>query len=253
MEAIGKHPAGNFSWIELMSSDQQLSKAFYTQLLGLTAVDMPIGGDDVYTLLKIDGLDVAAIGQLTPDMLATGTPVAWNSYIEVANADETAVKAVELGGTVLAAPFDVMDSGRMAVLQDPSGGVISVWQANNHLGFQVRDVPGAFCWNELMTPAPDKAIPFYERLFGWEKAEAWPEENYQVMKNNGRELAGVALQEGSPYWNLCFAVADAAATSDKVAALGGELVTPPAFAEGIGYYAVIRDPHGAIFSILQPE
>ncbi len=72
-----------------------------------------------------------------------------------------------LGATVLAPPFDVFDAGRMAVLQDPTGAVFSVWEARRNKGLGVVDEPGAFCWAELMAKDLPRAETFYKSLFGW--------------------------------------------------------------------------------------
>ena len=88
-------------------------------------------------------------------------------YVTVADVDEAAKRAEALGAKVLAPPFEVMDAGRMAVLQDPTGAVFQVWQATKHIGAKILNEPGALCWSELTTRDTKAAESFYTKLFGW--------------------------------------------------------------------------------------
>ena len=97
-------------------------------------------------------------------------PPQWKTYITVANADEAAKRAVEMGGTQLMPPFDVMDAGRMAGMQDPTGADFFVWQPKKHQGTGIAEVPGTLCWADLSTPEPERAGRFYSELFGWKLA-----------------------------------------------------------------------------------
>jgi len=149
-----KHEPGTFCWVELATSDGAAAKTFYTSLFGWTADDAP-GGGGVYTTLRKNGKDAAALYELGPQQ--KGVPPHWNSYVCVENADAAAAHAKELGGTVMMEPFDVMEHGRMAVVADPAGATFSVWQPRHNIGAQVVNEPGAFCWNELYTTDPRRA------------------------------------------------------------------------------------------------
>src|SRR5256885_12801091 len=142
-----KHAPGTFSWPELSTSDQKNGVAFYRGLFGWDVEEQPIGPTETYSMFKKGGKYVAAA--YTSRAEEKGVPPHWGSYITVANADEATKRAESLGAKVFAPPFDVMDAGRMAVLQDPTGGVFHVWQANKHIGAQVLGEPGAACWPEL--------------------------------------------------------------------------------------------------------
>src|SRR5271157_1055422 len=117
MAHIDHHPVGSFCWIELATTDQNAAKSFYSSLFGWDPQDSPMGPDEFYTMFKLEGRDAAAGYTLRPDQRAQGVPPHWMPYVAVANADQAVNKVKQLDGTVLAPAFDVMDFGRMAVLQ----------------------------------------------------------------------------------------------------------------------------------------
>src|SRR6202011_1960983 len=111
---------------------------------------------------------VAAVSQQPEQQRAAGVPPTWNSYISVQGADETLERAKQLGATVHAPAFDVMDVGRMGVVQDPQGAFFMVWEPKAHIGASLVNAPGALAWNELACTDKDVAHNFYSELFGWE-------------------------------------------------------------------------------------
>src|ERR1700748_1996365 len=120
MANIDKHPAGSFCWVELATTDQAAAKNFYTSLFGWSVTDSPMGPDDLYSIFNIDGRDAAAGYTMRKEDRAQGIPPHWMLYIAVDDADKSVAKAAQAGGTILAPAFDVMDAGRMGVIQDPT-------------------------------------------------------------------------------------------------------------------------------------
>lgn len=255
---IEKHAPGDFSWIELGTTDQPAAKNFYGKLFGWTPNDVPMGPSAFYTMFQLQGRSVAAAYTLREDQNAHRVPPHWMVYIAVADADATAERAAKLGGKVMAAPFDVMDVGRMAVLQDPTGAVFSVWQAKRHTGTQLAGVDGTLCWADLSTPDQDAAAKFYSELFGWtiEKGDEDPGHNYYHIKNGENFIGGVppASHQSAktpPHWLPYFAASDCDATGARAAELGAKYYMPPTSFEKVGRIAVIADPQGAVFAIFQ--
>src|SRR5215469_6339218 len=121
MANVDKHAPGSFSWVELATTDQSAAKTFYTGLFGWAVTDNPMGPNEYYSIFKLKGRDVAAGYTLRKDQRDRGVPVHWSLYIATDNADQTATKATDAGGTILMPPMDVMDAGRMAVIHDPTG------------------------------------------------------------------------------------------------------------------------------------
>jgi len=251
MFKVTKYPHGTFSWADCGSTDPAKSKAFYTALMGWAAEDLPLGENMFYSMLKQDGLNVAGLGPL----MTEGMPSVWTNYVSVDSADAVAEKAKALGGTVIMEPMDVFDSGRMAVIQDPTGAVFGVWQPINHIGASLVNTPGAMTWNELTTRDVDKAKDFYTHLFGW-TVDVDEASGYVTFNNNGRPNAGVMQMDANwgempPVWTAYFSVADVDATIAKVEPNGGKVLMGKMDAGGIGWFAVIADPTGAVCSLIQ--
>jgi predicted enzyme related to lactoylglutathione lyase len=257
MTNIDKHAAGSFCWIELHTSDQKAAKSFYASLFGWTPQDMPMGPNDFYTIFKLQGRDAAAGCTLRPDETSMGVPPHWLIYIAVDDVEAAAAKAEQLGGKILAAPFDVMDAGRMAVVQDPTGAVFCLWRANKSTGIGIAQVHGTLCWADLSTPDPQRGSEFYSGLFGWHIfADPKDTSGYLHIKNGEHFIGGVppALhrQVGMPaHWMAYFQVDDVDATAAKAKELGANLYLAPMTMEGVGRMAVVADPQGAVFSIFK--
>jgi predicted enzyme related to lactoylglutathione lyase len=247
-----KYTPGTFSWIDLSTTDQDAAKSFYSGLFGWAADDRPVGDGVVYSMQQIGGKDVAAIAPQPQQQREAGVPPLWNSYITVDSADHTAAKAGELGANVHAPPFDVMDVGRMAVIQDPQGAFFMIWEPKSTIGAQLVNAPGAFCWNELYTTDIDGAQAFYGGLFGWEfQAFEQSPDPYFVIMNQGRGNGGVRdVPEPSvpPNWLVYFAVEDIDAGIAKVGELGGQNMMGP-MDIGIAKIGIEQDPQGAVFAL----
>jgi uncharacterized protein len=257
MPTIEKHPAGAFTWIELASSDQDAAKTFYSGLFGYSIVDYPMGPSGVYTMFRIDDKEAGAAYTMSPKEQAA-IPPHWNLYIAVDNADEAAALAKSLGATVIEGPFDVMDAGRMAVIQDPTGAYFCIWQAKNSIGIRIAGVPGTLCWADLNTPDAGKAKAFYESMFRW-KIEASENDSsgYLHIKNGEAFIGGIPPAQyrnpnAPPHWMIYFDVKDVDQTTAKAKELGGKVYMEPMTMEKVGRIAVLADPQGAAFSIFTP-
>src|SRR3954447_11995702 len=166
-----KYTPGTFSWADVTTTDQAAAKEFYGGLFGWEAEDMPVGDGVFYSMMKLAGKNVAAISPQPDQQREAGVPPLWNSYVTVESADDAAAKAAELGATVHAPPFDVMEAGRMAVIQDPQGAFFMVWEPRENIGASLVNGPGMLSWNELASPDVDASLKFYGDLFGWTSQE----------------------------------------------------------------------------------
>jgi predicted enzyme related to lactoylglutathione lyase len=250
MPEIESFAPGQFCWLELATSDHSAAVAFYTTLFGWTTTEMPTPGG-VYVMLKKNGRTAAALYE------EKNAPPHWNNYVAVASADETAAKAKELGGKLMMEPFDVMDVGRMAVVVDPTGGILAVWEARRTKGIEIYGEPGALCWNELTTHDAATAREFYTRLFGW---RAGGDANYTEwhLGDTAGAVPVVAavggmmeMTEAPVGWFPYFAVENCDASAETAKANGGRVYKEPADIERVGRFAIVADPQGAVFAIIQ--
>ncbi len=251
-----KHPAGNFCWFELGTTDQAGAKEFYGKLFGWEFDDHPLppemGG--TYTMFTLGGKEVGACYQLGAQM--AGVPTHWMPYVAVESADAAAAKIAELGGTVLMPAMDVMNHGRMVAFKDPTGAALSVWQPKEHFGADVVGAPGAFCWGELATSDTAKAKEFYTKLFGWTtKDSTMPEMAYTEWINGAQPIGGMMPLQGPPgvppHWLIYFTVTDADATVAQATAAGGNVIVAPTDIPGTGRFSVLADPQGGAFAVIK--
>ena len=260
-------------WIDTNQPDPEAAAAFYSGLFDWKVEDvMPPGSEVKYFIARIRGGDVAGIGPIPQ-----GTPpaAAWNTYIWVDSADETAAKVTAAGGTVLMEPGDVMEAGRTAVFRDPEGAVFCVWQPKQHRGAAIVNEAGSLNFNNLNTRDAESAKTFYGSVFGWRTlpmgsgAEAWTLPGYgdhlELLNPGTRErMVAMGAPEGfedvvatltplladhsdvPPHWSVTFATDDADATARKASELGGQVVAPPFDAPWVRT-TIIADPQGATF------
>jgi predicted enzyme related to lactoylglutathione lyase len=242
------HPPGTLSWTDLSTDDVEGAKRFYGELLGWEFDDQPIGEGQVYSLARLDGLEVAAIST-APNQVPH-----WNLYVTVASADDAAARAAELGATVAMEAFDVFDAGRMAVVQDPTGAFLSAWEPRGSIGARLVNAPGAFTWADLLTTDVDGAARFYGDWLGWTVEEVPGAEGYRVIRNGDRTNGGMMPlrpemgPEVPPHWQPYFGVTDLAEALARIEELGGRQLAGP-IPVPAGAFAVVSDPQGAVFAV----
>ncbi|MDQ2964987.1 MAG: VOC family protein [Chloroflexota bacterium] len=239
------------AWIDLASKDQAGSRAFYTKVFGWDIAVNPDPQYGGYGLAKIDGKDVAGIaGTQSPDQ-----PSAWSVYIATDDAEKLGQKVTDAGGTVVAPAFDVGDQGKMAVYQDPTGAFISGWQPSIMGGFQTKGA-NSYGWAELNARGLDKALPFYQKVFGWTaKSTGDNTQPYTEFQVDGQSIGGamemnpMVPAEMPSYWMVYFGVEDIDRSFKKAIDAGGrEMMAPQDFPGG--KFAIVSDPQGAFFGLM---
>ena len=181
----------------------------------------------------------------------------WNTYLAVDDIAATVEKVGPAGGQVFMPPMAVGDAGTMAFVADPTGAVVGLWQANQHIGATLVNEPGAIIWNELITDKPESALAFYEAVLGLGTAtmEMGPGQTYNLLKVGDTEVGGCMEppMPGVPnHWHVYFAVPDADATAAQASGAGGQVAVEPFDIPTVGRSAVLMDPQGAMFSVMTP-
>ncbi|HVT05709.1 MAG TPA: VOC family protein [Thermoanaerobaculia bacterium] len=253
MPEVNAPMPGHFCWIELATSDPVAAKKFYADVFEWAVHENDMGEMGVYYIFRKNDRDVAAMYGLMPDQKAQGVPPNWLTYVGVVSADDTVGKALGLGATALAPPFDVLDFGRMSVLKDPQGAVFALWEAKKHWGVTIRDEANTLCWNELATSNAAASRDFYTQLMGW-TGQVSPE--YTEWHLGGKAIGGMrTINEGEPTpanWMPYFMSDDCEATVAKVQVSGGKTYMPPTDLPSAGSFAVVADPQGAVFALYKP-
>jgi predicted enzyme related to lactoylglutathione lyase len=253
MPTIDAHDPGTICWVDLASTDAGAATEFYCELFGWSASD-PLEGAGGYRLLLRGGHQVAGLAPVWGDTDRSS----WSTYVATDDADRTCSIAVASGGDVVLDAMDVLDAGRMAMLRDPGGALISVWQAGAHRGYEVHDEPRAPSWTELVTPAGAAAVPFYSAVFGWTADLADREEpGYTIWRRRERVVGGMAEMDeiwpadAPAQWVVSFGSADCDASARRCRELGGAVLHAPATV-GPRRRALLEDPSGAVFSVVTP-
>ena len=169
-----------------------------------------------------------------------------------------AERAVEAGGRLVTEPFDSLDGGRMAIVEDPAGAVFGAWQLGEHRGARVVNEPGAWAMSALSTPDPEGAKRFYGDVFGWTTSEFGPATMFHLPGFVGgepqqpvsRDVVAVLVPGEQAVWSVDFWVPDVDAAAARAVDLGGTVLSPPADAM-VGRNTVIADPAGAVVSLSQ--
>ena len=263
-------------WVDTQQPDPEAALPFYSGLFGWEFENgMPEDAEGVYYMARIRGGDVAAISSTPPG----APPMAmWNTYVAVADADASAAKVRDAGGTVFMDPFDVMDAGRMAVITDPEGATLSIWQPNQHRGSKIVNEHGSVNFNVLATRDLERAKAFYGDVFGWQTLQLpagvmWTLPGYgdhleSFTPGLRKGMADMGAPDGfidvvaavnpiatddstTPVqWNVTFAVDDIEAIAKMAKELGGEVIAGP-FDAPWCRMAVVKDPQGATFTASQ--
>jgi uncharacterized protein len=251
-----RYEPGTFCWVGLATTDPASARTFYASLFGWQAGEQT-DETDAYSVLTLEGKPVAVLYRQTPMARAADVAPHWTSFVSVDDADASAARARELGGTLPRDPFDVSGAGRVATVRDPVGAIVTLWEPRGRIGAEVVNDAGAFCWNELATSDQDRARSFYGDLLGWEY-ELSPG-GYATILNGGVRNGGIRgpgereRELGdAPNWTPYFTVADADDAARTAEQAGGSILLPP---KDFGHerIGVLADPQGAAFVIFEGE
>lgn len=246
-----KRPAGEPTWFDLATPDLEGAKAFYQQVFGWQYVDTgPDFGN--YNMALAAGRNVAGVGPIFPP--DSPQPSAWTVYFASEDAAADCERVKTLGGQVLVEPMVIGDSGAMAICIDPTGAAFGFWQANQHIGSAAQNEHGAMTWCEVHTQDITAARDFYTELLNM-TASKMEGVDYYTLQRGDAVLAGLLQMDQNwagipPHWTAYFAVNNTDAAIERAVAAGGNLQVP-AVDTPYGRMAVLRDPAGATFSIMQ--
>ena len=244
-------------WFELATTDEAAAVEFYGALFGWQDAPSPMPDGSSYHMQTIEGDVAAAIAHQQPGEASMGVPPRWNIHLAVDSVDAVAGNVEANGGAILVAPFDVMEAGRMAVIADPTGGAVCLWEGKGTVGAARWDEPGAPAWAELATREPERAADFFAAVLGVEvtKSEMPGGGVYILLRVDGQDVAGVfqitpEMGQMPSVWSGYFGVADVDASTEQAQSLGATVVMPAADIPG-GRFSVLMDPQQVVFGLWQ--
>lgn len=251
---------GRFVWYELLTSDPEGAKTFYSKVVGWTPQDMPMPGM-TYTLLNVGDRGVAGLMGFQPHM-PPGIPPNWTSYVAVDDCDASAEQAKALGGSLITGPMDIPGVGRFAIIADPAGAVISIMKPTppEPPGPPLpKRTPGTPGWSELYGADPATGFDFYAQLFGWKHdsdMDMGPMGLYRLFSNQDGQVGGMMRRpEQVPVscWIYYFFVDDIDAAAKRTTDAGGSILMGPMEVPTGDWVFQARDPQGAVFALLGPK
>lgn len=244
-----------FIWYELLTTDMKAATDFYRKAIGWTARDGSRPGQP-YTILSAGDRMVAGIMPFPDEARGGEAKPVWLGYIAAADVDKAARKVTETGGTVHRQPEDIPDVGRFAVAADPQGAVfVLMTPATTPQSPEDPMAPGLVGWHELHAADWEAAFRFYEKEFGWSKADAidmGPMGTYQLFAADGEPIGGMMTNKDvpRPFWLYYFNVADIDAACERISQAGGTIANGPMEVPGGAWIVNATDPQGAMFAIV---
>ena len=244
----------SFVWYELMTSDVAAAKTFYTDVVGWQTEDMPMPGM-TYTMLSMAKTQVGGMMTLPKDACDAGMRPCWGSYIAVDDVDSAADKVQGLGGKIYAAPADIPNVGRFAVVADPQGASFNLFKPTQPGQRPASTEPGQVGWHELHTNDWPKAFGFYNAMFGWLRGDGvdmGPMGTYQLFTVGGIPVGGMfnsPTAAAARYWLYYFNVGDIDAAAKRVTDGGGKITHGPQQVPGGSWIVQAADPQGAAFAL----
>ncbi|MBX3154775.1 MAG: VOC family protein [Deltaproteobacteria bacterium] len=248
---MGMIPTGRFVWFEYVSKEDRRAQAFFAELFRWKTKEVPLP-QGTYTMITTPA-GHAIGGYHQPPR----TPVCpyWLSHLQVHSAEDSANKVKMLGGKIVRDAVRIGDMGTMAVVTDPLGSLLALWQPVRVEGSgNYRGTEGSWIWNELYSEDPDRSIQFYRAIGGFDVARSHAPGRYDVLKSGGIGRGGVMKVPGaSPMWMPYVKVADPDAIAEKAQALGATIKLEPETLPEVGRVAVVTDPLGASIGVLRPS
>jgi predicted enzyme related to lactoylglutathione lyase len=116
--------ANPFVHVELMTSDVQKAKSFYSRLFRWQLEEMEGSPAGAYTLIKVgEGTGGGMMKDPRP-----GATSAWMPYVLVDNVDDSTREAESLGAKVMKPVDEVPNMGRFSIITDPTGAMLGLWE-----------------------------------------------------------------------------------------------------------------------------
>lgn len=249
----------SFFWYDVMTTDTKAARKYYSDVVGWETEDTGPAGNG-YILFKTHGQAVAGLMAIPEDAAKHGARPAWMGYIGVDDVDAAAKHLQQEGGKILREPVDVPGIIRFAVVTDPQGAAFLIAKAQSPQNAPPPlpvGTDGTMGWRELYAADWKTVFPFYEKMFGWTKAEAidmGPMGTYQLFAAGAHPIGGMMTKPADmpapPHWGFYINVPAIDAGVARITAGGGKILNGPMEVPGGQWVVNAMDPQGAAFSLV---
>ena len=246
---------GKFIWFDYMANDTHKALAFYSEAVGWKTQTIHMA-DGPYNMLLVKEAPFGGVVNLPEGASKGGATPYWLAYISTDDVDGVAVKAGELGGAVLKAPFNISGIGRVAIIKDPQGAIFAAFHPERNQTPPAADLEGTMVWSELATSDPAAAISFYQALFGWAKTgeiEMGEAGKYSMFGEGKNSVGGIfakPTQMPVSAWVYYANTFDLEAATARIKQHGGKVLNGPKDVPG-GRISQFTDPQGGAFALHQ--
>ena len=250
---------GQFLWHELLTADPAAGAGFYSKVLGWSA--QPWEGSEEYTMLSHGKGPVGGARVVGKDALASKAGPNWLTYVGVPDVEAALAAVKDKGGQVIHPATGVgSGGGRYAVIADPQGAVIGMYEPGADMSGGGGEAP--VVWHELTAEDPVAALQFYKDIFGWDVVGTHPmggEVGTYYLFGKGTTQMGGAFVRGKnlapswPRWLVYLTVPSVTAAVEAAKAAGGQVVNGPHQVPGGNWIAQVVDSHGVPVALHGPK
>ncbi len=242
MSGAGERERAIPVWHDHLSPDAAGARAFYEAVLGWSFEAAARSGPD-YQMIAVGG------GRHGGFVRAEDVSAHWLVYLGVDGLEDEIARVERAGGRVHAAPAEIPEIGRFAVVADPAGAVFALWEG----AAATAPSQEAFAWDEVYAPDPEAAARFYGDVFGW-RTEPF-NEVYTLFRSGEATVGGLmTTPEGMPPgWLAYLTTEDVDAAAAVAGEQGARTILAPTEIPNVGRVAVLVDPLGASFGLLSPS
>ncbi|MFP4528683.1 MAG: VOC family protein [Candidatus Kapaibacterium sp.] len=257
MKEFTSHANHSFCWIDLATTDLDAAKNFYGKLFGWDVFEDSDDSGERYFMFTLNSKPVAGLFEKTPEMAEI--PPHWMPYITTEDMDAVLGKVEGAGGAIIAPKHAFGDAGSKAMISDSVGAYVALWQPGEHIGTVYKYIPGSMSWTEHASHKMMDAIVFFEKVFDWVgKTDMYGEMNYTTFTAGEEMVCGMyempeGMKDIPPHWLTYFAVEKIDDSLNIVKENGADILMDKAYIQGVGHFAVIRDPQGSVFGLIEGE
>lgn len=239
-----------FCWYGIVSTNADAAKKFYSATIGWESKQHTFPNGETTTIFSAAEFPRAHLR--APE---GGESCRWASYLRVEDVDALTASTLANGGVVAMLPTDIAP-GRMSLVKAPSGALLCLFhEADEQAAMNAPAGAGSIHWTELQSNDAEADVAWLKAIFGFEIEEKkHPGGIYYMLKSGGIPRGGVTPSVNDAVagqWLNWVEVADVDATLIRVADAGGRVVTEASEYSGVGRMAMVGDPTGAVFGLIE--